>query len=70
MFVELCKSCEKQYPRDFKVCTKKFKGHLTGRNCTCGEPLCDSIIQFNEVSTRFDSEASSNYVLNTAAAVY
>lgn len=50
--LEICKTCGKQYLRDFK-CRIRKKGkdvhnHETGRKCVCGGILMDSIINFGE----------------------
>jgi NAD-dependent SIR2 family protein deacetylase len=49
--LEVCKqpTCKRQFLRDFSVRTaKQAHEHQTGRKCTCGQPLYDSIINFNE----------------------
>jgi len=48
--LEICKSCNRDYMRDFRVRTaNKTHDHKTGRKCeACGGDLYDSIINFGE----------------------
>jgi mono-ADP-ribosyltransferase sirtuin 6 len=47
---EVCSVCEKEYLRGYDVTNtvRNFTKHLTGRKCTCGGPLKDTIIHFSE----------------------
>ncbi|CAG9951926.1 unnamed protein product [Clonostachys rosea f. rosea IK726] len=48
---EYCKSCGKDYIRDFRAVATYEKSdwdHRTGRKCACGDDLHDSIINFGE----------------------
>ncbi|MES1910131.1 MAG: hypothetical protein MHM6MM_002785 [Cercozoa sp. M6MM] len=61
-FKEYCAECKKEYLRDFDCCDVQGKynaggpdalsqsgiSHLSGRKCTCGQPLRDSVIHFGE----------------------
>ena len=47
--LEYCAKCGKDYMRDFRVRNaQKVHDHYTGRFCTCGGKLRDSIINFGE----------------------
>lgn len=43
---EVCKKCKKEYYRDFDVGTISFQ--KTGRNCECGEPLYDTLLDWDD----------------------
>ncbi|KEY71256.1 hypothetical protein S7711_02362 [Stachybotrys chartarum IBT 7711] len=48
---EYCKDCGKDYIRDFRAVStyeRSINDHRTGRKCTCGGALHDSIINFGE----------------------
>jgi len=47
---ELCSSCNKEYLRGFDTTksVKNWRNHITGRKCSCGGKLKDTIIHFTE----------------------
>jgi len=53
-YKEHCTVCGREFMRTFKVSTPKAVAHLTGRNCDCGAPLIDSIINFGENLPQFE----------------
>ena len=47
---EVCATCGKEYLRGFDVykTVDDYRTHITGRKCSCGGPLKDTIIHFSE----------------------
>lgn len=69
--LEICKTCKKQYMRDFRVRNNpKVHEHATDRKCeSCGEMLYDTIVNFGEglpkkaITDGFEQSAESDLCL-------
>ena len=79
LFVEHCRQCDEYFSREFDVSGGSCKkNHETGRQCaTCGNPLYDTIVHFNEQlcsdtynrARAFGEQSKTSLVLGTSMRV-